>query len=93
MKKEKEVRRTRDHYVLTFNDGDTDQWKIGNLSKFLRHLYNDNQILRELNPKIKSAREFSTLMTSRLGGRLVYALEKRGSLKASLYQCTRNPFT
>ena len=77
-KKEQEVRRTRDHFLITFNDGDTETWKIGNLAKFLRHLYMDNKILRDLNPNIKSSRQFSMKMQQRMASGLIYALDKRG---------------
>ena len=77
-KKDKEFRNFRDYYIIKFNDGDPEKWRIGNLHKFLRHLYSDNKRLRELNPNIKSPQKFAVTMGNRICGNLRYAFKITG---------------
>ena len=84
-RKEKDIQEVRDYYLLKFNDGDTHTYRIGNLTKFLRHLYMDNAELRKLNPKIKSAEKFARVMGNRMFSQLHYAMFKRGEKSAAFY--------
>ena len=85
MAKTKEIRATRDHYILKFNDGDPEKWRVGNLSRFLRNLCNDNPILRELNPKDKTAQQFALRMAMKMNSGLTRNMKAFGSNEANFY--------
>jgi len=78
-KKEKVFRPYRDKYIITFNDENNEEkWTVGNLRKFLRHLFTDNEVLRELNTEVKTAEEFSMRMGSNIAKVLQSAERNHG---------------
>lgn len=73
----------RDYYILKFKDEEfSTDWKTGNLSRFMRNLWNVNEVLRTAWKKegVKTDKEFSTKMVVRACARFLYHQGKTNTI-------------
>lgn len=86
MAKRQEFRQNRDSYTLRFNDDEQGVvWTTGNLTRFLRNLWNANPILRKLN-KDRTARDFA----NRISSSMYTSLYNSGTGTSNFYLVPRN---
>lgn len=89
MGKKKEFKEYRDNYTLRFNDDEAGvTWTTGNLSRFLRNLWNANPVLRENNPD-RTAREFALRVGHMMVSSLTYQTTKKECSTANFYLVPR----
>jgi hypothetical protein len=74
MSRSKKYQPTRDYYILKFGDENFEkEWKTGNFCRFMRNLWNCNEILRlAWKGKVKNANQFAYRMQGSISRGLDY---------------------
>ena len=85
MPKNETVRSYKDYYILKFEDDNYKiAWKVGNLARFLRNMFNDNQVLRDTYPK-HTAKSFAEMTSRKMRNNLLLYKNKNGVNAAPFY--------
>lgn len=77
----------RSYSIIKFSDESfMIDWKIKNLSSFLRNLYNNNKVLQSAwADRFETAEEFAVSMGMKAGYQLNYTRENHNNTTANLY--------